>query len=92
MKEIEALLQQEPDAGMPEPPDVRYTIAAVRRRMGRPVLPPPASGTWAPVLAALATGVAVTAAALRLGVASWWLLAFPLIALCTSPILFRKGV
>ncbi|HYF77558.1 MAG TPA: hypothetical protein VD973_10530 [Symbiobacteriaceae bacterium] len=44
MNDVERLLQQDRMAGVPEPPDLRYTEAAVRRRLGRA---PGAKGTVA---------------------------------------------
>ena len=35
MNDVERLLQRDRMAGVPEPPDLRYTEAAVRQRLGR---------------------------------------------------------
>lgn len=90
MKEIEALLQQDRAAGTPPAPDARYTIAVVNRRLGRSSV---ATATrkdsdWAPVLVALCL---LLFTLLYVGLTPWLLLALPLAALCSTPILLRKG-
>lgn len=90
MKEIESLLQQDRAAGVPQPPDARYTIAAVNRRLGRsPVATARLKDSdWAPVLVALCLVLFIL---LYVGLTPWLLVAIPLAALCTTPILLRKG-
>jgi hypothetical protein len=89
---IEELLRQEREAGVPEPPDRRYTMARLKVRMGRT---PPAArrddGALYLAVAAAATLVGAALLALLRGASPWWLLAVPLSALLLGPILIRKG-
>lgn len=92
MNEMETLLGKDREAGVPEPPDARYTVAAVRRRLGE-TRPPAARPDidW-PLVAACAGTVAGGAlAALTLGVNPWWLLLVPCSMFPLFPILMRKG-
>jgi Flp pilus assembly protein TadB len=90
MKEVEELLRRDRAAGVPDPPDVRYTVAAINRRLGR--LPAarqqPKDSEWLLVLVAFCLLVVVV---LYVGVNPWWLAAISLAALCMTPILLRKG-
>lgn len=90
MKEIEALLQQDRAAGTPPAPDARYTLAAVNRRLGRTpaVARVRKESDWAPVLVALCL---LLFTLLYVGLTPWLLVAIPLAALCSTPILLRKG-
>jgi hypothetical protein len=90
MKEIEELLRNERNAGMPEPPDARYTMAVVRHRLG--IRPEPhrrgRESEWLLVAAALCL---VVVAFLCFGFSPWWLTALSAAALSMTPILLRKG-
>ncbi|HLO03905.1 MAG TPA: hypothetical protein VK191_12425 [Symbiobacteriaceae bacterium] len=90
MKEIEALLQQDRAAGVPQPPDARYTVAAINRRLGRPPVAQSArrESDWLPVPVALCLTLV---AFLYFGLNPWFLAAMLIAALCTTPILLRKG-
>ena len=95
MDPLEQLLERDRKAGVPEPPDVRYTVAAVRRRAGLvgPQAQPKAELLgWAPFVAAACTLPALGLGLLYLGLSPWWLLLPPLSLLAISPILLRKGV
>lgn len=94
MNEVERLLRKDRAIGLPEPPDLRFTEAAVRRRMSP--LPGPPPGTAVPAdwgifgLALLLTSVLVWLLVGRLGLNPWWLAALPLSLLPMSPILLAK--
>lgn len=90
MKEIEDLLRQDRAAGIPEPPDVRYTVAAVRRRLEQPK--PAQQSDWPVVAAGAGLLVGAAVAALFMGVSALWLGVLPVALLALSPLLFRKGV
>lgn len=89
MKEIEKLLARDRAAGVPEPPDVRYTVAAIQRRLApeRPRRAP----DW--LIATGAAGVLLGCAGLAvlLGLHPLWLGVIPLSVLSLCPILLRKG-
>lgn len=90
MKEIEGLLQRDREAGVPQPPEARYTIAAVNRRLGRIPSDQPAQtkDDRLPVSVALCLALV---ALLYFGLTTWLLATLLLAALCTVPILLRKG-
>ncbi|HWI53546.1 MAG TPA: hypothetical protein VNT01_15495 [Symbiobacteriaceae bacterium] len=94
MNEVERLLRKDRVTGVTEPPDLRYTEAAVRRRMGTLPGPPPGRAVRADWgifgLALLLTSVLVWLLVGRLGLNPWWLAALPLSLLPMSPILLTK--
>ncbi|MGE5673722.1 MAG: hypothetical protein ACM3XM_07520 [Mycobacterium leprae] len=93
MHEIEAMLQRDRQAGLPEPPDLRYTAAAVRRRMaGQPRSRRDDNADWPLVLAGGGTLLATVTLALLLGLPAVWLWSVPVVGLALCPILLRKGV
>lgn len=89
MREIEALLRRDRAADLPEPPDPRYTVAAINRRLGHlPAAAQPKRGSEWPLI--------LTTCLLMGGIALAWglipcLIALAIAALCTSPLLLRKG-
>lgn len=89
MREVETLLRRDREAGLPEPPDPRYTVAAIHRRMGRlPAASAPAQEPAWPLI--LTTYLLLGSIALAWGIIPC-LIALALAALCTSPLLLRKG-
>ena len=92
MNDVERLLQTDRAANLPDLPDLRYTEAAVRRRMGlAPDPAPPGEGfPWEMVVAALTLTIALAAVLLWLGVSFWWLGALPVSLLPMVPILLTK--
>lgn len=97
MNSVEDLLRRDRAIPLPEPPDVRFTASAVRRRMGGVPLKGArkrrarGSVDWLIFLGALGTVAGAALTAVTLGLNPWWLLAFPVSALPFSPILLRKG-
>lgn len=92
MNDVERLLQTDRAADLPDLPDMRYTEAAVRRRLGRAPDPAPPGERfpWEMVVVALALMVSLAAALLWLGVSLWWLGALPVSLLPMVPILLAK--
>jgi hypothetical protein len=98
VNDLDELLRRDREAGVPEPPDVRFTVAAVRRRLensGARRAPAGATGVtgpgWLAVAAAVGTVGGGIGAVLFLGTHSAWLLLVPLAGLAVCPILLRKG-
>jgi hypothetical protein len=93
VKEIERLLDRVRSEGVPEPPDERYMVTAINRRLGR--LPAATQeqddSEWLPILAALCLAATAAAAVYYLGITPLWLLVVPLVLLTMSPILLHKG-
>ncbi len=87
MKEMEELLGRVRSAGAPEPPDVRYTVAVIRQRLGK--ADRKKEPEWPLVVAAVCPLVALM---FYFGPSVWWLAGLLLAAACMTPILLRKGV
>lgn len=95
MNALEELLKKDRDAGVPEPPDVAYTKAVLKRRLGYPPAAPAQVSDEVDrrlVVGAATTMMGTALVALLMGASPWWLLAVPLSALVLSPILLRRGV
>jgi hypothetical protein len=92
MNDIEELLRRDRAAGVPEPADVRYTVAVINRRLGRtPTAQSHQSGCeWLPVVAALCLLAAAVAAVFWFAINPWWLLIIPLSLLTMTPILLAE--
>ncbi|HEY8341783.1 MAG TPA: hypothetical protein VIK75_02080 [Calditerricola sp.] len=91
--EIEELLRRDREAGVPEPPDPRYTIAAVKRRLqGNGKTEEPRSAGWLLLAAGLGVALCAGLLAVHLGLDPWWLWLAPLLSIPAWPILLRKGV
>lgn len=99
MNDVERLLRQDRVAGVPEPPDLRYTEAVVRRRLGRGAVVGPArpaghrvnaSTDWWMVAAAPALVVLLALLLPYMGLSLWWLAVLPLSLLPLIPLLLLK--
>lgn len=90
MKQMEELLHRDRAAGVPQPPEARYTIAAINHRLGiRPAATDrPKQSEWLPILAALCL---MLVALLYVGLNPWFLGAIAFVTVCSTPILLRKG-
>ena len=77
MSDLERLLQRDRMAGVPEPPDLRYTEAAVRRRLGQA---PGAKGRVAPQSRWAASAAPQSPATPSVaGSPDWWMAAAALV-------------
>ncbi len=90
MNEIERLIARDRAAGTPGPPDVRYTVARLERRLGRRREADPPT-EWFPAIAAGSVALALPAVGWLLGLSPWWLVSLPLSLLAVAPVLLRKG-
>lgn len=90
MSEIEELLRQERGAELPPPPDVRYTEAAVRRRLTQASRQACRLEENLSVMSGVGVLVLLIGASLLFGRAPLWLLAFPMGALCLFPLLLKR--
>jgi fatty acid desaturase len=91
VKEIEELLRRDRAAGIPDPPDVSFTVAAVKRRLAQQPQVQERADDWTLVLAAAALFAGAASTAVLLGLHPAWLLLVPLAALTLFPILLGRG-
>lgn len=93
MNELEKVLRADRAAGIPDPPDVAYTIAAVRRRAGQPAVRSAnrLGEDWPLSVAAIGIVLGACLLGLAAGLSPWWLAGVPLVTLFLYPILLRKG-
>lgn len=92
MNEVERLLRQDRNAGVPEPPDLRYTVAAVQRRLGQQPSGSPApqrSLDWLMALAGVALLIGLATLVPFYGLSPWWLLLPAVTALPLWPVLMQ---
>lgn len=90
MDELERMIQQDRATPIPDPPDVRYTVAAIRRQRSNLRRPAP-EGHWPLLLAAPALAGGLALLTIHMGLSAWWLLLLPMVALTLTPILLDKG-
>lgn len=90
MKEIEELIHQDREANLPEPPDVAFTVAAVRRRLEPTAARRTRPQDWPLVVGAASLVIGGALAALLAGLHPLWLLPIPAAGLALCPILFTK--
>lgn len=92
-REVEELLRRDCEAGIPEPPDPRYTIAAVKRRLqGNSKTEEARPNGWLLIAAGLGVALCAGLLAVHLGLDPRWLWLAPLLSIPAWPILLRKGV
>lgn len=99
MNDVERLLRQDRVAGVPEPPDLRYTEAVVRRRLGQGSVIGPARpagnraggfGDWWMVASAVGLIAPLAWFLSYVGLSPWWLAVLPLSLLPLTPLLMLK--
>jgi hypothetical protein len=90
VSELEELLREELEAELPPPPDVRYTQAAVRRRL----MEQPRKPHFSEDGLAVASGIGILGLLIVASLVNdrlpLWLLAFPASALCLCPLLLIR--
>lgn len=90
MSDLEELLRQEREAELPPPPEVRYTQAAVRLLLMEEPRKPRFSEDGVVVASSIGVLGLLIIASLLTGRLPSWFLAFPIGALCLSPLLLIR--